>query len=178
MQKLSASQKGWTGIVIALWIIALVAMMFLMPKSSSSKNAAGEPTPVSEADASGSLVSTLEEMEPSTSDAVAAEVIDLRYVYGEDITAFIPLCKEEPQELIDAKLKAAESVKDQIDLESSNSYVLLTSDVEKGFEAVDTIPNDVMDLCNGNYFNQYVSTENGFPVHWDGDKWRFGPRVQ
>ncbi len=64
MQKLSASQKGWTGIVIALWIIALVAMMFLMPKSSSSKNAAGEPTPVSEADASGSLVSTLEEMEP------------------------------------------------------------------------------------------------------------------
>lgn len=178
MQKLSASQKGWTGIVIALWIIALVAMMFLMPKSSPSKNAAGDPTPVSEADASGSLASTLGEMEPSNSDAVAGEMIDLRYVYGQDVKAFVPLCSEEPQELIDAKMKAAEGVKDQIDLESGNSYVLLMSNPDEGVDAVDAVPNDAIDLCNGNYFDQFFSTEQGFPVHWDGEKWRFGLRIQ
>lgn len=178
MQKLSASQKGWTGIVIALWIIALVAMMFLMPKSSPSKNTAGGAQNVSEAGASGSLASTLEGMEPSKSDAVAGELIDLRHVYGQEVEAFVPLCKEEPQELIDAKMKAAESVKDQIDLESGNSYVLLVNNREEGVKAVDAVPNDVMDLCNGSYFDQFFSTEQGFPVHWDGDKWRFGARVQ
>lgn len=175
MQKLTASQKGWTGIVIALWIIALVAMIFLMPKSTT---AAGGVTPVGEATPSGSLVDTLNEMQPSNSDAVAGEMIDLRYVYGEDVKAFVPLCKEEPQELVDAKLESAEAVRDQIDLESGNNYVLLMSDPEKGVESVDTIPADVMDLCNGNYFDQFFSTEQGFPVHWDGSKWLFGVRMQ
>lgn len=175
MQKLTGAQKGWFGIVIALWIIALAAMVFLLPKMSS--NASGV-TPVSSAQASGSLVETLNGMEPSNSDAVAGEMIDLRYVYGDDVQAFVPVCSEEPQELIDAKLQAAGDVADQIDLENGDNYILLSKDPQAGVDSVDVVPSDVMDLCNGNYFDQFFSTEQGFPVFWDGDIWRFGVRTQ
>lgn len=177
MHKLTASQKGWTGIVIALWIIALAAMVFLLPKTGNANGASGL-TPVGEANPSGSLVDTLAEMQPATSEAVAGEMIDLRYVYGPEIKAFVPLCKEEPKELIDAKLETADAVADRIDLNSGDNYVLLMENPEEGVAKVDTIPSDVMDLCNGNYFDQFFSTEQGFPVHWDGNKWRFGVRVQ
>lgn len=174
MQKLTASQKGWTGIVIALWIIALAALIFVLPRTHS----AGGVTPLGEATPSGSFAATLEEMQPSSSDAVAGEMMDMRYVYGEEYTGFLPLCKEEPQELVEAKLEAAADVADEIDLDSGSNYMLLVHNSAEGVSAVDEIPGDLIDLCNGSYFDQFFSTQQAFPIHWDGDIWRFGVRVQ
>lgn len=174
MQKLTGAQKGWTGIVIALWIIALAAMVFVLPKMSTDSPA---PAAAGDSEGSGSLAATLAGIEPSNSDAVAGQMIDLRRVYGDDVAAFVPVCKEEPQELIDAKLEAAGDVADQVDLESGNNYMLLAKNPQVGVDSVDVVPNDVMDLCNGNYFDQFFSTEQGFPVFWDGEIWRFGVRA-
>lgn len=175
MQKLSGSQKGWFGIVIALWIIALAAMIFLLPKMSSDASGAA---PVNSSQVSGSLAETLDGMEPSNSDAVAAELLDLRYVYGDDVQAFLPLCSDEPKELIDAKLAFAGDLADQIDVESGDNYMLLAKNPQDGVDSIDVVPSDAVDLCDGNFFDQFFSTAQGFPVFWDGDIWRFGARVQ
>lgn len=175
MQKLTGAQKGWFGIVIALWIIALAAMVFLLPKTSSSASSSAS---AGSAEGSGSLVQTLENMEPPANAAVAGQLLDLRQVYGDDVVAFVPVCAEEPKELVDAKLEAAGDVADQVDLESGNNYLLLSKDPQAGVDSVDPVSSDVMDLCNGNYFDQFFSTEQGFPVYWDGDIWRFGVRAE
>lgn len=177
MQKLTASQKGWTAIVIALWIIVLAVLAFVLPKTSPSTGP-GAAGAVGDGDVSGSLASTLAEMQPQESDAVAGELLDLRFVYGEDVQFFVPLCKEEPQELVQLKIEAAGDLAEEIDMDSDNSYMLLAGNPDEGITKIDTIPNDVMDLCNGNYFQEYASTMQGFPVHWDGEIWRFGPRTR
>ena len=174
MLKLTGAQKGWFGIVVALWIIALAAMVFVLPKMSSNSS---QPAPAASGPVSGSLAQTLNEMVPPEHDAVAGEMLDLRRVYGEDVTAFVPVCAEEPQELIDAKLEAAGDVADEIDMDSGNNYMLLAKDPQAGVDSVDAVPSDVMDLCNENYFDQFFSTEQGFPVYWDNDVWRFGVRA-
>ena len=174
MQKLTASQNGWTAIVVALWVIVLAALIFVTPRS----NAASEAKPLGEVEASGSLAATLSSMKPSESDAVAAEIIDLRYVYGQDVQGFVPVCSNEPQQLVDLKLKAAGDLADQIDLESGNNYVLLFEDPSANATAIDTVPSNVMDLCGENYFQEIFSTEQGFPVHYAGGMWHFGPRIQ
>ncbi|MDK8797063.1 hypothetical protein QP994_04080 [Corynebacterium sp. MSK044] len=174
MQKLTASQKGWTAIVIALWVIALAALIFVMPSSSA---ASGQKS-LGEAEASGSLATTLAEMEPPAHDAIAAEIIDLRYVYGQEMQGFVPVCNNEPEQLVDMKLQAAGDLADQIKLDGSNNYILLFNDSSETAVAVDAIPANVMDLCGDNYFQEIFSTEQGFPVHYDGGMWRFGPRIQ
>ena len=132
MLKLTGAQKGWFAIVIALWIMALAAMIFV-----------------------------------------------LRRVYGEEITAFAPVCSDEPQELIDAKLEAAGEHADKVTFENGENYMMVTKDPQAGVSFVDAIPSDVLDLCNGNYFDQFFSTDQGYPVHWDNENniWRFGFRA-
>ncbi len=176
MLKLTGAQKGWFAIVVALWIIALAAMVFVLPKMSTNSSS---PAPAAAGSESGSLASTLSNMVPPENDAVAAEMLDLRRVYGDEITAFVPVCSEEPKELIDAKLEAAGDLADQVDLDSGNNYMLLAKDPQAGVDSVDAVPSDVMDLCNQNYFDQFFSTEQGFPVYWDAGEsiWRFGVRA-
>ena len=59
MLKLTGAQKGWFAIVVALWIIALAAMVFVLPKMSSNSST---PAPAAAGSESGSLAATLSEI--------------------------------------------------------------------------------------------------------------------
>ena len=178
MLKLTGAQKGWFAIVIALWIMALAAMIFVLPKLSTGSATPAAAAP--EGAATGSLAETLQAMEPTNSNEVVAEMIDLRRVYGEEIAAFVPVCSDEPQELIDAKLEAAGEHADKVTFENGENYMMVTKDPQAGVSIVDAVPSDVLDLCNGSYFDQFFSTDQGYPVHWDHEAniWRFGFRAE
>ncbi|SER65563.1 hypothetical protein [Corynebacterium cystitidis] len=164
---LTSKDKGWFGIVIALWIIALVALIFLAPKG----NAISAPN--------NSLQRTLSEITTAQGGAVDGQVISFAHIYGEG-KYYTTVCHEEPQELVDQKLGSRAS---EVNLDGEHNYVVIydeniQTDLQTGELApvhIDAVEADAVNLC-GLINDQFAPTEASLPFYKDQGVWHLGVR--
>lgn len=163
---LRSKDKGWFGIVIALWVIVLVALIFLVPKG----NATSAPT--------NSLQQALADAD-EPSGAVDGHVINMSAIYGEGLY-YTTVCNQEPEQLVEQKLG---SRMDEVTLDGEHDYVVIydeniETDIQTGELNpihVDAVSTDVVDLCSI-INDQFAPTEASMPFHKDQGVWRLGVR--
>lgn len=138
MLKLSNSDRGWVAIACALWVIVLVAVIFI-PLSKPSAYAQVHHT--------NSLQKAMEDVRPS-GDAVAAQLIDPSRIYSDDFTGYTTLCPTEPDELIVAKQQMLNLDPAEYDLSGEFGYVLLIPNDQSAPVKGDKVELSRVDICS------------------------------
>ncbi|GAB3072468.1 hypothetical protein [Corynebacterium aquatimens] len=171
MQKLSSTEKGWTAIVAAFWLVALFALIFILPTRYSADGA----QPYGNVKPAGSLQAMLKQITPPSNDAVAAQIVDLRYVYDEETLMILPVCKNDPKPLLEQKKEISGEYGDKINFDNGENFIVQFG--QKGPSGIEAIPESKMNLCPEPFVDG-IDTAQMIPVFWDGGKWNFGIRQQ
>lgn len=166
MQRLSSSEKGWVAVVAAIWLIALAALIFILPKQHATSDAA----PYTAENPAGSIEKFVERLDPSGNAEVAAQMVDMQYVYGTEPDSFVPVCEDDPDDLKDLKKGLAGRYQDRITFEDGESYILLLSP-ERTAMRLD-VTGKKFDPCTQTV-DQFVPTTGLLPIAWTGEKWAF-----
>lgn len=165
---LTSKDKGWLGIVIALWLIVLAALIFIVPKG----NTHAAPT--------GSLASTLNQISPASGPALLADAeINPAQIYGDEYEGLVTLCGNEPDEYKQAK---AALVNQELDLGGEYDYVLVFPAQQGAPVKVDQVPTSQAKLCpeiNGQpaAMNQAIPVTTPLPFYKNGATWELGYRL-
>ncbi|WIM68155.1 hypothetical protein QP027_01785 [Corynebacterium breve] len=168
MLKLTKDDKGWLGIVIALWLIALFALIFILPKG----NVQSAPTK--------SLAAAVNQSTPAQGPAMATDMeIDLGKVYGDDYAGYMTLCSNEPPELVEAKKSVLEA---DTKISPDENYIMLLPADESSPVKLDALPADKFDLCpvlGGQPFimQEPQPIQYPIPLHKENGKWTMGYRL-
>ncbi|WP_018297713.1 hypothetical protein [Corynebacterium lubricantis] len=165
---LNSKDKGWFGIVIAVWVIILAVLIFILPKGNAGS--AGQ----------SSLSSTLNQITPATGPALMADAeINPADVYGDEYQGILTLCSNEPPELQQIKL---ELVGQDLDLGGDYDYVLLLPMDQNAEIGVDQVSTDQIQLCpefegQSAAMQQAIPMNTPLPFYKDGEAWTLGYRI-
>ncbi|AWB83420.1 hypothetical protein [Corynebacterium liangguodongii] len=136
MLKLSNINRRWVGLALALWLIVLVAIIFI--PLSRGTTAAAYPN---------SLEKALQLSEPAKSDAVMGELVNPARIYGEEYAGYTMLCPNEPAEMIDAKLDAFGLDASELDLGGESGYMVLLPARQSGDVMLDPVNLNAVNIC-------------------------------
>ena len=163
MLKLNNTSRGWVAIACALWVIVLVALIFI-PLTKPSPMAAATPT--------NSLSRSLEEVKPG-GEAVAGQLIDLTRVYDKDYIGFTTLCPNEPDQLLLSKLQALNLDQDRFDFSGDWGYMLLFQEDQNAEIDLDKVELSKVNICSIPQSEMYPMN-TPLPFHKDGNGWVMG----
>lgn len=139
MLKLSNTSRGWVALACALWVVLLVAMIFIPLSNKNAQAANITPT--------NSLTRSVAQLNPQ-GDALAAQMIDASRVYDpEKYVGFTTLCPAEPQELRDSKLEAFHATADELELDENTGYMVLLPADENAKADFDKVDLRNVDIC-------------------------------
>ncbi|MHA2788116.1 hypothetical protein ACXZ66_03065 [Corynebacterium sp. S7] len=165
---LNSKDKGWLGIVIAVWVIILAVLIFIVPKGNAG--ASGQ----------SSLSKALSEITPATGPALMADAeINPSYVYGDSYQGILTLCHNEPEELQQIKMELAGQ---QLDLSGEYDYVMLLPVDQSAEIAIDQVSTGQVKLCpeiqgQAAAMQQAIPMNTPLPFYKDGNVWALGYRL-
>lgn len=139
MLKLSNTSRGWVALACALWVVLLVAMIFIPLSNKNAQAAMAEPT--------NSLTRSISQLNPQ-GDALAAQMIDPSRVYdAEKYVGFTTLCPNEDPALRDSKLEAFGVSGDEVEKDDNTGYVVLLPPDENAKPDFDKVDLRNVDIC-------------------------------
>jgi len=148
MLKLSNTNRGWVALACALWVVLLVAMIFIPMSRPNAQAASATPT--------NSLQDSIEELNPS-GDALMGQMLDPSQIYdAEQYMGFTTLCPTEPPELLNSKLEALHLSQDDLEMsadenasddEKNTAYVALLKQDENAEPGLDKVDLRYVDIC-------------------------------
>ena len=146
MLKLNNAHRRWIALALALWIIVLIAIIFL-PMSRGGAQASH----------TNSLSQSLQYTEAANGDAVVAELITPANVYDDSYVGYTTMCPTDPVELTQAKMQAFGLDGSQVDLSGKYGYMVLLPAAQPGEVPLDRVNLSTVNICT-------VPQSESFPI--------------
>ncbi len=147
MLKLNNANRRWIGLALALWVIVLIAIIFIPMTRGGAQ--------VSH---TNSLAQSLQATEAANGDSVVAELVNPALVYDDSFAGYTTMCPTDPAELTLAKLQAFDLDAAEVDLSGKYGYMVLLPAERGGDVTLDKINLDTVNICT-------VAQSESFPLN-------------
>ncbi|QPK83586.1 hypothetical protein G7Y29_01880 [Corynebacterium qintianiae] len=162
MLKLNNANRRWIGLALALWLIALIAIIFL-PMSRGGAQASH----------TDSLAQSLQQTQAANGDSVVAELVNPALVYNESFVGYTTMCPTDPAELTQAKMQAFQLDGAQVDMSGKYGYMVLLPAQQGEEVTLDRVNLDTVDICTVPQSESFP-LNTPIPFYLDDGTWKMG----
>lgn len=147
MLKLNNAHRRWIGLALALWLIVLVAIIFIPMSRGGEQH--GQ---------TNSLAQSLQATKAANGDSVVGELVNPALVYDESFAGYTTMCPTDPAELTQAKIQAFNLNADEIDLSGKYGYMVLIPADTSAAVSLDRVDLSTVNICT-------VAQSESFPLN-------------